>query len=69
MLHSEYFNGSKKAVVSKNNDLWEVSMYMDNRILQKTLVSSEEHAENIAEDFINSGSSISPTLLNEKLNG
>jgi ribosomal protein L21E len=69
MLHSEYFNGSKKAVVSKNNDLWEVSMYMDNRILQKTLVSSEEHAENIAEDFINAGSSISPTLLNEKLNG
>lgn len=69
MLQSEYFNGSKKAVVSKNNDLWEVSMFMDNRILQKTLVSSEEHAENIAEDFINAGSLTSPTLLNEKLNG
>jgi len=32
-------------------------------------VSSEQHAEVVAEDFINSGSHISPTLLNEKLNG
>jgi len=69
MLYSEYFNGSKKAVVSKNNEMWEVSMYMDNRILQKTLVSSEQHAENIAEDFINADALTSPTLLNEKLNG
>lgn len=69
MLHSEYFNGSKKAIVSKNNEMWEVSMYMDNRILQKTTTSSEKQAEIIAEDFINSDSFISPTLLNEKLNG
>jgi len=34
MFYSEYLNGSKKATVSKNNELWEVSMYMDNRILQ-----------------------------------
>lgn len=69
MLYSEYFNGSKKATVSKNNEMWEVSMYMDNRILQKTIVSNEQHAETIAEDFINSDSFISPTLLNENLNG
>lgn len=69
MLYSEYFNGSKKAVVSKSNEMWEVSMYMDNRILQKTLVSSEQHAETIAEDFINADAFTSPTLLNENLNG
>jgi hypothetical protein len=69
MFYSEYLNGNKKATVFKNNEVWEVSMYMDNRILQKTVVSSEQHAELVAEDFINSGSHISSTLLNEKLNG
>lgn len=69
MLHSEYFNGGKKAVVSKNNALWEVTMYMDNRVLQKTTTQTEEQAEIIAEDFINADAFTSPTLLNERLNG
>jgi hypothetical protein len=69
MFYSEYLNGNKKATVFKNNEVWEVSMYMDNRILQKTVVSSEQHAELVAEDFINADSFISPTLLNENLNG
>ena len=69
MFYSEYLNGSKKATISKNDEVWEVSMYMDNRILQKTVVSNAQHAETIAEDFINAGSFMSPTLLNENLNG
>ena len=76
-MHSEYFNGNKKAVVSKksslnideNRTLWEVSMYIDDRVIQKTNAYTEQQAENIAEDFINSGAQTSPTLLNESLNG
>jgi len=76
-MHSEYYNGNKKAVVSKktstnideNRSLWEVLMYIDDRVMQKTTAYSEQQAENIAEDFINAGSRISPTLLNERING
>jgi hypothetical protein len=76
-MHSEYYNGNKRAVVSKkastnideNRSLWEVLMYIDDRVMQKTTAYSEQQAENIAEDFINSGSRISPTLLNERING
>ncbi len=68
-MHSEYYNGNKRAVVSKkastnideNRSLWEVLMYIDDRVMQKTTAYSEQQAENIAEDFINSGSRISPT--------
>lgn len=71
---SEYFNGKKKAIVSKKDanaqgNLWEVSMYIDDRIVQKTIARTEEHAEIIAEDFINADTFVSPTLLNENLNG
>lgn len=71
---SEYFNGKKKAIVSKKDanvqgNLWEVSMYIDDRIVQKTVARTEEHAEIIAEDFINADTFVSPTLLNENLNG
>jgi hypothetical protein len=76
-MHSEYYNGNKKAVVSKkvstnideNRSMWEVSMFIDDRVIQKTNAYSEQQAENIAEDFINAGSRTSPTLLNESLNG
>ena len=76
-MHSEYFNENKKAVVSKktptnideNRSMWEVSMYINDRIVQKTNAYSEQQAEILAEDFVNSGSRISPTLLNEHLNG
>ena len=76
-MHSEYYNGNKKALVNKmtstnideNRSVWEVSMYIDDRIVQKTNAYNEQQAENIAEDFINAGSRISPTLLNERLNG
>jgi hypothetical protein len=74
---SEYYNGNKKAVVSKkstvnideNRSVWEVSMFIDNRIVQKVTARNEQQAEDIAEDFINSDAMISPTLLNEHLNG
>jgi hypothetical protein len=76
-MHSEYYNGNKRAVVSKkvstnideSRSVWEVLMYIDDRIIQKTNAYNEQQAENIAEDFINAGSRISPTLLNERING
>jgi hypothetical protein len=76
-MHSEYYNENKRAVVSKktsvnideNRSVWEVSMYIDDRVIQKTTAYSEKQAENIAEDFINAGSRISTTLLNERING
>ena len=76
-MHSEYYNANRKAVVSKkvstnideSRSLWEVSMYIDDRVIQKTNAYNEQQAEDIAEDFINAGSQTSPTLLNERLNG
>ena len=76
-MHSEYFNGNKKATVNKKapihleekSNTWEVCMYINDRIIQKTIAYSEQQAQIVAEDFVSAGSFISPTLLNEKLNG
>jgi hypothetical protein len=70
-LYSEYYNGDRKATVTlirtswdKSFDKWEVTMYINERVIERRTISSESLAENIAEDFVNSGYD-NRSLLNE----
>ena len=69
--YSEFYNGDRKATVTmidthwdKSFIKWEVTMYINDRIIEKRTISSENMAENIAEDFVNGGND-SRSLLNE----
>ena len=69
--YSEFYNGDRKAIVALINThwdksfiKWEVTMYINDRIIEKRTISSENMAENIAEDFVNGGND-SRSLLNE----
>lgn len=73
-IYSEYYEGDRKATVTRlkrsldpSFDVWEVAMYIGNKPIQRTTVRSEPDAENIAEDFVRSGTSSAPTLLNEHI--
>jgi hypothetical protein len=69
--YSEFYNGDRKATVTLVRthwdnffDKWEVTMYVNDRIIEKRTLSSEHLAENLAEDFVNSDYD-NRTLLNE----
>ena len=54
--YSEFYNGDRKAIVTLINthwdqsfNKWEVTMYINDRIIEKRTISSENLAENIAE--------------------
>ena len=70
-LYSEFYNGDRKATVTlvrthwdTSFDKWEVAMYINNRVIERRTISSEDMAKNIAEDFVND-SYDSRSLLNE----
>jgi hypothetical protein len=70
-LYSEFYGPGRKATVEllrkhwdNSFSVWEVTMYQNERVIQKTSVSSQQMAENIAEDFVNEGTGDS-VLLNE----
>ncbi len=69
--YSEYYNGDRKATVTliashwdKSFNKWEVTMYINERVIERRTISSENLAENIAEDFVESGYD-NRSLLNE----
>ena len=69
--YSEYYNGDRKATVTligthwdKSFNKWEVTMYINERVIERRTISSESLAENIAEDFVDGGYD-SRSLLNE----
>ena len=72
-LYSEFYGPGRKATVENirrhwdnSFNTWEVVMYQNERVIRRVSVSSEQMAENIAEDFVNDGSSDSESvLLNE----
>jgi hypothetical protein len=71
-LYSEFYNGDRKATVTlisqhwdKSFNKWEVAMYVNGRVIERRTLSSESLAENIAEDFVNSGNYGDSILLNE----
>lgn len=72
MLYSDLSEGDRRAVINivrrsewaKEFDLWEVTMYINNRPIQITPVRDAEEASRLAEDFVRGGSS-GPVLLKE----
>jgi len=73
IMYSEYVNLNKKATVSKMKlegydttfQKWEVSLFIDGRVIQKVTTHSEERAEHIAEDFVQNESGGASSLLSE----
>jgi len=73
-IYSEYMDGDRKATVTKLKrhwddtfTVWEVAMYIGGKPIQRTTVSREDAAEQIAEDFVQSGSQCAPSLLQEHI--
>ena len=71
-IYSEYYEGDRKATVTRLRrswdarlDAWEVTMYIKERVIQRSTLNDEQSAENLAEDFIRGGTGSGPTLLNE----
>jgi hypothetical protein len=72
-LYSEYNNANKKATVSKMKlegydttfQKWEVSLFIDGRVIQRITTHNEEKAEHIAEDFVQNENGGATSLLNE----
>lgn len=75
-IYSEFVEGDRKATVTRLKrsewnrdifDVWEVTMTINGRPLQRSTVRSEHEAETIAEDFVKGYGTYSPTLLNENI--
>lgn len=74
-IYSEYFGADRKATVTrlsrsdwtKQFDVWEVAMYINNKPIQRTTLTSEPDAERLAEDFVNNGTQSNQVLLNEHI--
>lgn len=72
-IYSEYVNLNKKATVTKmklegfdtNFQKWEVTLFIDGRMIQKITTHNEERAENIAEDFVQNENGGASSLLSE----
>jgi hypothetical protein len=72
-IYSEYVNSNKKATVTKmklegydtNFQKWEVTLFIDGRMIQKITTHNEERAENIAEDFVQNEGGGASSLLSE----
>jgi hypothetical protein len=74
-MYSEYYGEGRKATVSKLSkgldtqfNVWEVTMYVGNKLLQRRTVRSEDEAEGLAESFVQGGDG-NQVLLNEVING
>lgn len=73
-IYSEYMNGDRKATVcliNRHGDprlkMWEVTLYIKDRVIQKTTSVDEITAENLAEDFVQGTSSGGVTFLSERI--
>jgi len=72
-IYSEYVNLNKKATVTKMKlegfdsrfQKWEVTLFIDGRMIQKITTHSEESAEHIAEDFVQNENGGASSLLSE----
>jgi hypothetical protein len=72
-IYSEYVNLNKKATVTKMQNpgfdqmfqKWEVTLYIEGRMMQKVTTHSEERAEHIAEDFVQNENGGASSLLSE----
>ena len=74
-IYSEYYGTGRKATVTRLNrgldrqfDVWEVALYVENRVIQRTTIRTESEAEDFAENWCQ-GSDGNQVLLNEVING
>jgi Ni,Fe-hydrogenase III large subunit len=73
MIYSEFFNSNKKATIEKMKlegydetfQKWEVTLYINNRVIQKITTHNHAKAANIAEDFVQNENGGAQSLLNE----
>jgi len=72
-IYSEYFGSGRKASVTRLKrswdtrfDVWEVAMYVNNNIVQRSTCYNEDDAESMAESFCQGGDGTS-VLLNEHI--
>jgi hypothetical protein len=72
-IYSEFVNENKKATVTKMKlegldqrfQKWEVTLFIEGRMIQKITTHSEEKAEHIAEDFVQNENGGASSLLSE----
>ena len=72
-LYSEFVNLNKKATVSRMKlegydttfQKWEVTLYIDGRVIQRITTHNEEKASTIAEDFVKNENGGTSSLLSE----
>lgn len=74
-IYSEYYGTGRKATVTRLRrtldpqfDVWEVALYVENRIVQRTTMRMENEAEDFAESWCQGGDG-NQILLNEVVNG
>lgn len=74
-IYSEYYGEGRKASVARlrrsldpSFDVWEVTLYVEGRVIQRTTCRNEPEAENLAESFVQGGDG-NQVLLNEVING
>lgn len=73
IIYSEYINSNKKATVTKMKlegydqkfQKWEVTLFIDGRMMQKITTHNEESAERVAEDFVQNENGGASSLLSE----
>lgn len=73
ILYSEFVNENKKATVSKMKlegydntfQKWEVTLFIDGRMIQKITATGEDKAKRIAEDFVQNENGGAASLLSE----
>lgn len=74
-LYSEYYGEGRKATVTRLRrtldpqfDVWEVALYIKDRVVQRTTMRIETEAEDFAESWCQGGDG-NQILLNEVING
>lgn len=49
---SQFTNGDKRAVVQKQDNGYTITYYLNDKMLQKKIVSSYEKAQDLAEEYV-----------------
>jgi hypothetical protein len=75
VMYSEYYGDGKKATVDRLSrgldrqfDVWEVTLYVENKVVQRATIHAENEAEDFAESWCQGGDG-NQILLNEVING
>jgi hypothetical protein len=74
-IYSEYHGDGRTATVTRLSrgldrqfDVWEVALYVEKKVVQRTTIRTENEAEDFAESWCRGGDG-NQILLNEVVNG